>query len=156
LHALRTGPAIRASRFLPDPHPFLRWLFFGLPNLVELWPISGERVARRFRKVFALNNNQMIMTTRTEKLIDDIRNVATHAEELLESTSGQLNEKARAARLRLNGSLDSARRSCEELQAKAAAGLETTEDAIKTHPYQTVGLALGVGLILGAFLSRRS
>lgn len=95
------------------------------------------------------------MATRTQKLISDIKSAATHAEELIQSTAGELTERSKAARARLNGALESAKRSCEELQAQAAAGLKATEEAIREHPYQAVGIALGVGLILGMLLARR-
>jgi ElaB/YqjD/DUF883 family membrane-anchored ribosome-binding protein len=95
------------------------------------------------------------MSTRTEKLLGNLKSAATHAEELIESTAGQLTEKSKEARTRLNDALESAQRSCEELQERAVAGLKTAEDTIKAHPYKTVGIALGVGLLVGLLLTRR-
>ena len=87
--------------------------------------------------------------------MDDIKSAATHAEQLVESTAGQLTEKSKEAQARLNGALERAKHSCEELQERAAASLRNTENTIKANPLKTVGIALGVGLLLGLLLKRR-
>ena len=53
----------------------------------------------------------------------------------------------------------------EELQSKAVdaygdarkkviAGARATDETIRTHPYESLAIALGVGVLLGAFLRR--
>lgn len=41
------------------------------------------------------------------------------------------------------------------VQDKTAAGAKATDAAIRSHPYQTVGIAFGVGLLLGLLFRRK-
>jgi ElaB/YqjD/DUF883 family membrane-anchored ribosome-binding protein len=42
------------------------------------------------------------------------------------------------------------------VRQKAAAGLKASHKAVQTHPYHAVGVALGLGVLLGFLISRRS
>ena len=96
------------------------------------------------------------MRTENDKLVKDLRTAANDAEELIKATAGELNEKSREARLRLKTALESARESCDALQEKAVEGVKATDRTIRTHPYESLGIALGVGLILGFLLARKT
>ena len=95
------------------------------------------------------------MRTETDKLVKDLKAVACDAEELMKTTAGELNEKSREARLRLKTALEGARESCECLRERAAEGVKATDRAIRTRPYESLGIALGAGVLLGFLLGRR-
>lgn len=40
-------------------------------------------------------------------------------------------------------------------KGKVVEGVKTTDAAIRSHPYQTLAIALGIGVLLGAVVSRR-
>jgi ElaB/YqjD/DUF883 family membrane-anchored ribosome-binding protein len=42
------------------------------------------------------------------------------------------------------------------IRDKAARGLKATHKAVQEHPYKAIGIALGVGVIIGFLLARRS
>lgn len=42
----------------------------------------------------------------------------------------------------------------QNAEEKAVEGAKAADKAIRTHPYQTVGIAFGLGLLIG-FLARR-
>lgn len=44
----------------------------------------------------------------------------------------------------------------EDAREKVAAGARTTDMAVHDHPYYSMGMALGVGVLLGFLISRRS
>ena len=90
------------------------------------------------------------------KLVDDFKVVCQDAEALARVTAGDLGDKVREARTRLNSSLESARHNFEHLQAQAAEKAKQADEVIRTHPYESVGVAFGVGVLLGAVLGRRS
>ena len=90
----------------------------------------------------------------TDKLMKDLRNLTRDAEELVEATAGEVGERARDARKKLSSALESAKASCENLQEKAIAGAKATDKAIRDHPYQTLGVAFGVGLLIGVLVNR--
>lgn len=93
-----------------------------------------------------------------EKLMQDMRVVVADAEELLRATAGQAGEKAAAARERIQESLVHAK---ERLVAAEHAVVEKTKEAAKAtdeyvheNPWKSVGIAAGVGLIIGMLISR--
>ena len=93
------------------------------------------------------------MRTETEKLVKDLKNCACDAEDLIKAKATDLNDKAR---LRLKATLTSAKETCEALEEKALKSVKATDRAIRANPYPTVGIALGVGLVIGILISRRS
>lgn len=90
-----------------------------------------------------------------DKLIADLKAVAQDTEELLKATAGQAGEKAAELRERLTSVLNSAKSACQRLEAKAAAGAENTDKLIRDHPYESIGIGFGAGLLLGLLLGRR-
>ena len=92
----------------------------------------------------------------TDRLVKDLKTVARDAEELVQATAGEVGEKAKEARWRLANALESAKASCAAVQEKAVAGAKATDRAIREHPYQSVGVAFGIGVLIGVLVHRRS
>ena len=95
----------------------------------------------------------------TAKLMDDLRTVVRDTEELLKATAAQTGEKAEEARRKVTAALESARGRLQEAQASALEmgdeALKSTEKYVRENPWQAVGIAAGVGLVIGVLLSRR-
>jgi ElaB/YqjD/DUF883 family membrane-anchored ribosome-binding protein len=93
------------------------------------------------------------------KLARDIKVVIQDAEQLIRATAGdlgdKLGDKTKEARERLIASLESAKASCQNLESRAKAGMEATDKVIREHPYESVGVAFGIGLVLGLLVVRR-
>jgi len=96
------------------------------------------------------------MRTETDKLVKDLKTCACDAEELIKATAGNLNEKSREAGLRLKATLNSAKESCGALEKRAIKGAKVADRTIRTYPYESLGIALGVGVLLGLLIGRRS
>ena len=92
----------------------------------------------------------------TEKLVHDLKTVARDAEDLIKATAGEVGDKAREARSRLSATLASAKESLETLQEKAIAGAKATDRVIREHPYQSIGIAFGLGVLIGVLVNRRN
>ena len=90
-----------------------------------------------------------------EKLMSDLKAVTRDAEAILQATTGQAGEKMGELRERLSSALDSARATCARLQEKAVAGAKVADKTIREHPYESVGVAFGVGLLIGVLVGRR-
>ena len=95
-------------------------------------------------------------TTTAKKLVHDFKTVARDAEDLIEATAGAVSDKAKEARSRLTAALESAKETCLEWQDKAVAGAKATDKAIREHPYPSIGLAFGLGLLIGLLAGRRN
>jgi len=94
-----------------------------------------------------------------ERVLQDLKTLARDSEALLKVTAGDLSEKAKGARARVAEALERARATCAELQdqtlASAKAAAKRADVVIRNHPYESVGVAFGVGLLVGIFISRR-
>lgn len=91
----------------------------------------------------------------TERLLQDLKAVVRDGEILLQSGVNELSERGAAAREKLAATLEMARETGRKLEERARAGAETTDRAIREHPYESLGIAFGVGLLLGLILIRR-
>jgi ElaB/YqjD/DUF883 family membrane-anchored ribosome-binding protein len=100
-----------------------------------------------------------VEATSKDKLIEDLRVVASDVEELLRATAHQTGERVDAARARAEESLRSARARLEEAGVEVAArtreAASETDRYVHDNPWQAVGVAAGIGLILGFLIGRR-
>lgn len=66
----------------------------------------------------------------------------------------QENEKTNI-RTKCESAIERVKEACERLQEKTAAAAKTTDEAVRTHPYQAIGIAFGVGLLVGVLAIRK-
>ncbi len=97
------------------------------------------------------------MTTEeaNNRLTSDLHAVIRDAEELLKVTGNQTGEHVSAIRARLSTAMESAKATAHKVQEKAVAAAKATDQAIRTHPYESIGVAFGVGLLVGVLVARR-
>jgi ElaB/YqjD/DUF883 family membrane-anchored ribosome-binding protein len=91
----------------------------------------------------------------TDKLVADLKRLAADSEELLHATKDAAGEKANDIRERLHDALESAKRTCGRLEEKATEGAKAADRTIREHPYQTLGIAFGVGVLIGVLVTRK-
>jgi ElaB/YqjD/DUF883 family membrane-anchored ribosome-binding protein len=91
----------------------------------------------------------------TDKLVTDLKAVAHDAEELMRATAGVAGEKVQEARERLKTAVDSAKDSLQKLPDQAVASAKAADKTIREHPYESIGVAFGLGLLIGVLVSRR-
>lgn len=92
-----------------------------------------------------------------EKLLEDLQTVVADAETLLKATAHQAGEKVQEARARAADSLSAARQRLDEIkdsalqQARDAA--TSTDEYVHRNPWQAVGIAAGVGVLVGLLIN---
>jgi len=91
----------------------------------------------------------------TEKLLEDLKAVVRDGEELLRAGAHELGERGMAARERLATALQAATETRRRLEARAREGMKATDRVVREHPYQSIGVAFGVGLLVGVLINRR-
>ncbi|MCX7158170.1 MAG: DUF883 family protein [Proteobacteria bacterium] len=94
-----------------------------------------------------------------EKLVTDLKVLVGDTEELLKATAGQAGEKIAVARERIQASLavykDKLMDAEQALREKTKEAARATDEYVHDHPWQAVGVAAGVGFLLGLLVSRR-
>ena len=93
------------------------------------------------------------------KLVDDFAAVLAEAEEMLKRAAAETGDKARDLRSQVETKLLRAKLSLQEIEghavdhAKAAA--RATDDYVHDNPWQAIGIAAAVGVVVGLLMNRR-
>ena len=94
-----------------------------------------------------------------EKLLTDTRLVIADAEELLRATAGQAGDKIVELRARAAERIAAMKVQLADAEAvmveKAKQVGRATDDYVHKHPWRSVGVAAGIGLIVGLLIGRR-
>jgi ElaB/YqjD/DUF883 family membrane-anchored ribosome-binding protein len=93
----------------------------------------------------------------SEDVLNDLRTLVAEAERILaqapegnsEGTCAALHERFEAAQERLGQFYDGAKK-------KVIAGTRATDHVIRENPYQSIAIALGLGLLAGVLIGRRT
>ena len=91
----------------------------------------------------------------TDRLVSDLKTVTRDAEELLKTVSGERGNGSNEMRARLSSAIESAKATYHRLEEKAVAGAKATDKAIRAHPYESLGVAFGMGLLVGVLVGRK-
>lgn len=98
-------------------------------------------------------------TLQKDKLMGDLRVVIADAEELLRMTADQAGEGVADIRSRVQTKMNQAKIDLIQLQdaavAKAKAAGHATDEFVHENPWKSIGVAAGVGLVIGLLVGRR-
>lgn len=90
-----------------------------------------------------------------DRLIGDLHAVVAEAESLLRATAGQTGEGAAELRAKVQATLERARRGLQEMQDAAIQKAKAADAYVHEKPWQAIGVAAGIGLLLGMLIARR-
>ncbi|PTX98589.1 DUF883 family protein [Opitutus sp. ER46] len=94
-----------------------------------------------------------------ERVMDDLRTLAADAEALLRATADDASGAAKETRARLAAAVEKAKATCEDLHARGLASAreaaKKADTTIRAHPYESIAVAFGVGVLLGVLLRRK-
>jgi len=72
--------------------------------------------------------------------------------ERIKNSVGEMVEAGRETAHRLGGVWESTK---NNIQEKAVNSAKATDRVIRDHPYQTIGIAFGIGVLLGVLINRK-
>lgn len=97
--------------------------------------------------------------TTQQRLLDDFNAVISDAEQLLKSVAAEGGEKAAGLRVKVEDHIRAAKERLQDLQGnvieKTRAAANATDDYVHEHPWQAIGVAAGIGVVIGLLLNRR-
>jgi len=88
----------------------------------------------------------------------DENNMGTLAEDaraLMAATADVAGDKVAEARKRLVAALDNGKRIFGRVKEKTVEGAKAADEAVHERPYHVIGIAFGVGALIGFMASRR-
>lgn len=99
--------------------------------------------------------NRSSSTESPEQLAESLRTLIAEAEKAL-TTSVSDHAEGHLADLheRLESARDRVATMCADAKVKVVAGAKEADATIRSHPYESLAIALGVGVLLGAVLRR--
>ena len=94
------------------------------------------------------------------KLVDEFAAVLAEAEEMLKRAAAETGDKARDLRSQVETKLLRAKLSLQELEGQAVdrakAAARATDDYVHDNPWQAIGIAAAVGVVVGLLMNRRT
>ena len=93
------------------------------------------------------------------ELVAEFKTVIADAEALIKATANHGGEKVDQLRSQAEASLASAKDKIEDLHEdlieKGREAVKATDDYVQENPWKAVGIAAGIGLVIGLLVSRR-
>jgi ElaB/YqjD/DUF883 family membrane-anchored ribosome-binding protein len=101
----------------------------------------------------------MSATESKDKLIADFKVVIADAEELLHATANEAGEKFAANRVKLEKKIVEAKAKLKDAEniliGKGKEAVGVADNYVQENPWKSVGIAAGVGLVIGMLIGRR-
>jgi ElaB/YqjD/DUF883 family membrane-anchored ribosome-binding protein len=99
------------------------------------------------------------MQTNKEKFMTDIKTVLADAEDLLKQAANTTGERASELSDKALALLKQAKEKASDVQVvvveKSKQAARVTDDYVHDHPWQAVGIAAGIGVVVGLLLNRK-
>lgn len=98
-------------------------------------------------------------TEQADQLIDEFKSLVANAEALIKATQDHPGETIGELRSKTIDTISSAKERIMELEGdlsdKAKVVAQKTDDFVHQNPWEAIGVAAGLGLLLGLFIRRR-
>jgi len=79
---------------------------------------------------------------------------ATRRDIGVEDAHSEHDAKCGVVRAKLNSAAEKARAAYDRVHEKTVAAAKAADQTVRDHPYQTIGVAFGVGLLIGVLAMR--
>jgi len=104
-----------------------------------------------------MKNDSGTKTETPEEIVEHIGRLMAEAEALLVGpVSERASERMHELRSRFENLQAKATEAYGDARKRVIAGAKMTDETIRTHPYESLAIALGVGVLLGALIRRSS
>jgi len=91
----------------------------------------------------------------TDEILDPVRGLAKDARNLIAATAEATGEHVQEARNRVASAVKHGKHFIGDVQHKVVNEAKSVDESARHHPYQAMGLAMGLGACLGVLLTKR-
>jgi ElaB/YqjD/DUF883 family membrane-anchored ribosome-binding protein len=95
------------------------------------------------------------MDKRSNGVRDNMEDIADDASTLLAHAGEMTEEGLQGAKEQLAAALETAKETYAQLQEKAVQGAKAADKVVRNNPYAAIGVAAGLGVLVGYLISRR-
>jgi ElaB/YqjD/DUF883 family membrane-anchored ribosome-binding protein len=95
------------------------------------------------------------MNKQTQAICNDMGQLADDARALMTATADVAGEKVGEARKRLAAALERGKEIYGRVHEQALESAKAADEVVHEHPYQAIGIAFGVGALIGYLASPR-
>jgi ElaB/YqjD/DUF883 family membrane-anchored ribosome-binding protein len=105
------------------------------------------------------SNGVVMSEMNKEKLMSDIKTVLADAEDLLKQAASSTGERATELREKALARLKQAKDKAADVQVvvveKGKRAARATDDYVHEHPWASIGIAAGAGVLVGLLINRK-
>lgn len=95
------------------------------------------------------------MNKEAQTIRRDLGRLAEDARALMTATADVAGEQVSGARQRLAAALESSKEFYGRVRDKTVEQARAADEVVRQHPYQAMGIALGLGVLVGVLVARR-
>ena len=88
----------------------------------------------------------------TQRAMDEAKTAARQTGEHLHAEAHEMMETGRETARKLGNAWESTK---NNIQEKAVTSVKATDRVIRDHPYESLGISFGVGVLLGVLINRK-
>ena len=104
-----------------------------------------------------MKNDSGVSTESPEEIVEHIGRLMAEAEAMMVGpVAERAGEKFNSLRARFEDLQAKASSTYGDVRQKVVAGAKATDETIRSHPYESLAIALGVGVLLGALVRRNN
>ena len=95
------------------------------------------------------------MNKQTQAISNDMDILAEDARAFMAATADVAGDKVGEARKRLAAALETGKEIFGRVKDRGIEGVKAADEAVRDNPYQAIGIALGVGALIGYLVGRQ-